>query len=168
MGLAGRPDNGNGSEHEPPDWHLRRHQPISYSRKGMQVHAAREKRLCCNARVMAQLLVSMSPCLRGGCWGLLALFQSSLLVGQRGAGLPQVDYRNSSGVTNSPLPHAVKEEAAVGSAHLHAAPTGGSARGAQTSSGSNARGREVLRVRALWQLPSVLHASRVGVGGGGS
>ena len=43
LGLAGRPgsvtDSGNGSEHGPPDWHLRRHQPVSYSRPGMQVPA---------------------------------------------------------------------------------------------------------------------------------
>ena len=65
-------------------------------------------------------------------------------------------------MSNPLLPHAVNEEAAVGSAHLHAAPTRGAPRrGAQISSGNNARGREMLRVRAFWQLPSVLHASRV-------
>lgn len=37
LGLAGRP--GRGSDHDPPDWHLRRHQPVSYSRPAMQVPA---------------------------------------------------------------------------------------------------------------------------------
>lgn len=45
LGLAGRPGSanvngsGSGNEHDPPDWHLRRHQPVSYSRPGMQVPA---------------------------------------------------------------------------------------------------------------------------------
>ena len=65
----------------------------------------------------------------------------------------QADNSSSNGMLNSQLAQVANQESADGSADSNAAPTKGApTRGGpapQISLGSNARGREMLRVRAL-------------------